>query len=77
MKLKIKELQANRPQKVTVTPEERVRRHEINIQFAKKHKLTEAETRQLIDQQLRNAGWEVDTERLNNWQKSNTATKGS
>lgn len=67
LEAKIKELQANRPQKVTVTPEERVRRHEINIQFAKKHKLTEAETRQLIDQQLRNAGWEVDTERLNNW----------
>lgn len=67
LEAKIKELQANRPQKVTVTPEERVRRHEINIQFAKKHKLTEAETRQLIDQQLRSAGWEVDTERLNNW----------
>ena len=75
LEAKIKELQANRPQKVTVTPEERVRRHEINIQFAKKHKLTEAETRQLIDQQLRSAGWEVDTERLN--KKSNTATKGS
>lgn len=73
---KIKELQANRPQKVTVTPEERVRRHEINIQFAKKHKLTEAETRQLIDQQLRSAGWEVDTERLNNWKNQTQPQRG-
>lgn len=76
LEAKIKELQANRPQKVTVTPEERVRRHEINIQFAKKHKLTEAETRQLIDQQLRNAGWEVDTERLNNWKNQTQPQRG-
>lgn len=76
LEAKIKELQANRPQKVTVTPEERVRRHEINIQFAKKHKLTEAETRQLIDQQLRSAGWEVDTERLNNWKNQTQPQKG-
>ena len=76
LEAKIKELQANRPQKVTVTPEERVRRHEINIQFAKKHKLTEAETRQLIDQQLRSAGWEVDTERLNNWKNQTQPQRG-
>lgn len=76
LEAKIKELQANRPQKVTVTPEERVRRHEINIQFAKKHKLTEAETRQLIDQQLRSAGWEVDTECLNNWKNQTQPQRG-
>lgn len=76
LEAKIKELQANRSQKVTVTPEERVRRHEINIQFAKKHKLTEAETRQLIDQQLRSAGWEVDTERLNNWKNQTQPQRG-
>lgn len=53
---KIKQLQENRPQEVTITAEEQTRRHEINVEFAKKHRLTEAETRQLIDQQLKDAG---------------------
>lgn len=73
---KIKQLQENRPQEVTITAEEQTRRHEINVEFAKKHRLTEAETRQLIDQQLRDVGWEADTERLNNWTHQTEPKKG-
>ena len=64
---KIKQLQENRPQEVKITADEQARRHDINVEFAKRHRLTEAETRQLIDQQLRDAGWEADSDRLNNW----------
>lgn len=73
---KIKQLQEKRPQEVTITAEEQTRRHEINVEFAKKHRLTEAETRQLIDQQLRDVGWEADTERLNNWTHQTEPKKG-
>lgn len=73
---KIKQLQENRPQEVTITAEEQTRRHEINVEFAKKHRLTEAETRQLIDQQLKDAGWEADTDRLNNWKNQTEPKKG-
>lgn len=61
---------------VTVTNEERARRHQVNIKFAKQHELTEAETRQLIDQQLRDAGWEVDSQNLNNWTHKTEPQKG-
>lgn len=73
---KIKELQTNRPQEVRVTEEEKVRRHQVNIEFAKKHELTEAETRMLIDKQLRDAGWEADTDNLNNWKNQTEPEKG-
>ena len=72
---KIKQLQTNRPQ-VVVTPKEQTRRHKINVEFAKKHQLTEAETRQLIDHQLQQAGWEADSEELNNWTKQTEPQKG-
>ena len=52
---------------VEVSKELQVKRHKISVQFAKKHQLTEAETRQLIDRQLQQAGWEADSENLNNW----------
>lgn len=73
---KIKQLQQNRVQEVIISPEERERRRQINVQFAKKHELTEAETRQLIDQQLRDAGWEVDSQKLNNWTQKTEPQKG-
>ena len=44
------------------------KQQEIKIrsqQAAKKIEMSEAETRMLIDEQLRQAGWEVDTNRLN------------
>lgn len=73
---KIKQLQENRPQEVKITAEEQTRRHDINVEFAKRHRLTEAETRQLIDQQLRDAGWEADSDRLNNWTHQTEPEKG-
>ena len=61
---------------VEVSKELQVKRHKISVQFAKKHQLTEAETRQLIDQQLQQAGWEADSENLNNWKYKTAPQKG-
>ena len=74
---KIKQLQKQNSNKtIPITPEERNRRHQINVDFAKRHELTEAETRQLIDHQLRDAGWEVDSQNLNNWTHKTEPQKG-
>lgn len=43
---------------------------------AKKVKMTEAETRAFIDEQLRQAGWEVDTETINYRTKKTLPEKG-
>lgn len=72
---KIKQLQQMQKQ-VVVSPLEKNRRREINVQFAKKHQLNEEETRQLIDQQLQNAGWEADSVELNNWTHQTSPQKG-
>lgn len=73
-----KELEeARKAQKpVEVSKEIQAKRHKISVQFAKKHQLTEAETRQLIDQQLQQAGWEADSENLNNWKYKTAPQKG-
>lgn len=62
--------------KVVITPEEQERRHKVNVNYAKKHHLSEAETRQLIDEQLRDAGWEADSVNLNNQTKKTLPEKG-
>ena len=61
---------------IEVSKELQVKRHKISVQFAKKHQLTEAETRQLIDRQLQQAGWEADSENLNNWKYKTAPQKG-
>lgn len=61
---------------VEVSKEIQAKRHKISVQFAKKHQLTEAETRQLIDRQLQQAGWEADSENLNNWKYKTAPQKG-
>lgn len=61
---------------VEVSKELQTKRHKISVQFAKKHQLTEAETRQLIDRQLQQAGWEADSENLNNWKYKTAPQKG-
>lgn len=73
-----KELEeARKAQKpVEVSKELQAKRHKISVQFAKKHQLTEAETRQLIDRQLQQAGWEADSENLNNWKYKTAPQKG-
>ncbi|MGQ5708774.1 type I restriction-modification system endonuclease [Lactobacillus sp. PSON] len=62
--------------KVVITPEEQERRHKVNVNYAKKHHLSEAETRQLIDEQLKEAGWEADSVNLNNQTKKTLPEKG-
>lgn len=73
-----KELEeARKAQKpIEVSKELQAKRHKISVQFAKKHQLTEAETRQLIDRQLQQAGWEADSENLNNWKYKTAPQKG-
>lgn len=73
-----KELEeARKAQKpIEVSKEIQAKRHKISVQFAKKHQLTEAETRQLIDRQLQQAGWEADSENLNNWKYKTAPQKG-
>ena len=61
---------------IEVSKELQAKRHKISVQFAKKHQLTEAETRQLIDRQLQQAGWEADSENLNNWKYKTAPQKG-
>lgn len=73
-----KELEeARKAQKpIEVSKELQAKRHKVSVQFAKKHQLTEAETRQLIDRQLQQAGWEADSENLNNWKYKTAPQKG-
>jgi type I restriction enzyme, R subunit len=40
-------------------------RKKISKRFIRRHQLTEAETRAIIDEKLRSVGWEVDSEKLN------------
>lgn len=62
VEIKSKEFQALKSEDIThKTPEERKR----IIRSKKPIEFTEAETRVLIDEQLREAGWEVDTNSLN------------
>lgn len=53
------------------TGKEKKERRKKSKQFVQQNKLTEAETRAIIDEKLRSAGWEVDTEKLN-YQKYGT-----
>jgi len=53
---------------LTLTDEEKLKRHDRAQKAAAEIKLSEAETRKLIDQQLQAAGWEADTENLR-WSK--------
>lgn len=70
----IEKLQKAEPMHV---PEEvRTERKCRNHKFAARNQLTEEETRELIDQQLRDAGWEADTKTLNNWKRHTLPKKG-
>lgn len=70
----IEKLQKAEPMQV---PEElRTERKRRNHKFAARNQMTEEETRELIDQQLRDAGWEADTKTLNNWKCHTLPKKG-
>lgn len=56
--------QLNSQNKVAPTVEEKVARRKKSLQFANAHPLSEKETRKIIDEQLRAAGWEADTKNI-------------
>ncbi|MER2089066.1 MAG: type I restriction-modification system endonuclease, partial [Sporosarcina sp.] len=49
----------------TISKDVRVKRKEKSQLHVKKHKLSEAQTRVIIDDKMRSVGWIVDTEQLN------------
>lgn len=76
LKAQIAKLQAQPIKVMPPTPEQKEKRHKITVRYAKLYGITESQTRELIDDQLRNAGWEVDTEKLNNWKNGTLPKKG-
>lgn len=70
----IEKLQHTQP--VEVSESVRAERRRKNRKFAARNKLSEAQTREIIDQQLRDAGWEADSKTLNNWTKGTLPRKG-
>ncbi len=58
------QLEKLRKEQSNVPNEEKQRRKQESKRFSSNIELTEAETRTIIDEQLRRAGWEVDTENL-------------
>ncbi|MFD0961703.1 type I restriction-modification system endonuclease [Paenibacillus chungangensis] len=58
------ELTALRQQQTNVTQEDKKKRHTKSKQAGSAFKLTEAETRLIIDEKLRQAGWEADSQTL-------------
>ncbi len=60
-----KELEAIRRQAEVEQEEVKIERKKISKNFMRRQQLTEVETRIIIDQKLRAAGWEVDTNLLN------------
>lgn len=69
----IEKLQHTQP--VEVSESVRAERRRKNRKFAARNKLSEAQTREIIDQQLRDAGWEADSKKLNNWTKGTLPRK--
>ncbi|WP_256760902.1 type I restriction-modification system endonuclease [Cohnella sp. WQ 127256] len=58
------ELDTLRQQQTTVTNEDKKKRHTKSKQIGSAFTLTEAETRLIVDEKLRQAGWEVDSQKL-------------
>ncbi|XCS10207.1 type I restriction-modification system endonuclease [Aeribacillus pallidus] len=58
------ELEKIRKEQLYISNEEKQKRREYSQRAVANFELTEAETRILIDQQLRDAGWEADSEKL-------------
>ncbi|MDN4524410.1 type I restriction-modification system endonuclease [Fictibacillus fluitans] len=60
-----KELETLRAKAETEGAEAKAKRKKITKKFVRNNRLTEAETRSIIDEKLRAAGWEADTLMLN------------
>ena len=67
LEAEIKKERKIREKALTLTPQSsrsKQERQDTSAQAIAKTKLTEAETRAIIDEQLRKVGWEADTENL-------------
>ncbi|MGE0999927.1 type I restriction-modification system endonuclease [Bacillus sp. Gnz1/3] len=53
----------------------KVERKKISKNFIRRHQLTEAETRTIIDEKLRSAGWEADTTTINHYKNGTLPEK--
>ncbi|TDQ37924.1 type I restriction-modification system endonuclease [Aureibacillus halotolerans] len=62
-----RELEKARFQAEAEQEETRAKRKRLSAQFVQRTKLTEAETRSIIDEKLRVAGWEANTSSLNHY----------
>lgn len=69
------ELEAIRQKAAREQPEAKTERKKISKQFVRRQQLTEAETRTIIDEKLRLAGWEADTNQLNSYTKGTLPQK--
>ncbi|MEL3972055.1 type I restriction-modification system endonuclease [Rossellomorea oryzaecorticis] len=57
------------------TPDQKKERKKISKSFVRRQQLTEAETRTIIDEKLRIAGWEADTTTINYYSKGTLPQK--
>lgn len=64
-----KELELTRQKAESENDEVKIERKKISKNFIRRQQLSEAETRAIIDEKLRLAGWEVDTHQFNNQTK--------
>lgn len=72
LKKKIEELKKrNEQQKEKVDSSKKQERQSRSRKYQQTHDLSEEETREIIDQQLRDAGWEANTKKLNNNKNKN------
>ncbi|MBF0706028.1 type I restriction-modification system endonuclease [Alkalihalobacillus hwajinpoensis] len=69
------ELEVLRQKAKTEHEDEKNERKKASRRFMKRQQLTEAETRSIIDEKLRTAGWEVDSNLLNHYTKGTTPEK--
>src|SRR5699024_6422006 len=77
LKKKIEELQKlNERQEEKLDSSKKQERQSRSRKYQKTHDLSEEETREIIDQQLRDAGWEADTKKFNNYENKTLPEKG-
>ncbi|MFC0472841.1 type I restriction-modification system endonuclease [Halalkalibacter kiskunsagensis] len=75
VKLLKRKLESMREQANSEDEHLKVRRKKRSKKFVSRTNLTEAETRSIIDEKLRAAGWEVDTNTLNHQKQGTTPKK--
>lgn len=77
LKKKIEELQKlNEHQEEKLDSSKKQERQNRSRKYQQTHDLSEEETREIIDQQLRDAGWKADTKKFNNYENKTLPEKG-